>query len=318
MQNVDIRNISMGDLLCFVKAAEYNSFTRAAEHFHLTQSTVSKKISGLEQQIGLSLFHRNNKEITLTEAGGYLYEQWKELPNTLENDLQTAHTLKRGYQNKLVLGMLDSFRNDAFLEPLLDYLYQVYPELRIDVECGDSRTVQEMMLRSQADVVFTNYFSLKGKECGSLRWKHYGVCPGQVCMLPSNPLARKKTLTAQDLADSRFLCVAAHILPEYMEVIKEIGQKGGFEPKISKSIYSASGVSMNLAQPDEVFICDEFYREYGNKRFCFQPLRDVESGYVMIWDSENKKKDFQELVADMGEFLFPLRHDSFQNVDQIL
>lgn len=303
MQNVDIRNISMGDLLCFVKAAEYNSFTRAAEHFHLTQSTVSKKISSLELQIGLTLFHRNKKEIVLTEAGEYLYEQWKELPNTLEKDLQTAHTLKSGYQNKLVIGMLDSFRNDAFLEPLLDYLYQVHPNMRIDVECGDSRKVQEMMLKGQADVVFTNYFSLKGKECGNLRWKHKGVCTGQVCMLPANPLAKKSRLNSTDLRDSRFLCIAAHVLPEYMEVIKEIGQKGEFEPKISKSIYSTSCVSTNLARPDEVFICDEFYREYQNKRFCFRPLIDTESGYVMIWNSENKKQGFEELVVEIDRQL---------------
>lgn len=299
MQNIDIRNISMGDLLCFVKAAEYNSFTRAAEHFHLTQSTVSKKISGLEQQIGLDLFHRNKKEIVLTEAGEYLYEQWKGLPDTLQNDLQAAHMLKSGYKNKLVIGMLDSFRNDAFLEPLLDYLYKVHPDLRIDVECGDSRKVQEMMLKGQADVVFTNYFSLKGKDCGNLRWKHQGICPSQVCMLPSNPLAQKQMLTSSDLKDSRFLCIAAHILPEYMEVLKEIGQKGGFEPQISKSIYSTSCVSTNLAQPDEVFICDEFYREYHNERFCFRPLTDVESGYVMIWNSENKKPGFGGLIEEI-------------------
>ena len=53
MQNIDIRGISMGDLLCFVKAVECRSFTRAAEYFHLTQSTVSKKVASLEQQLDL-------------------------------------------------------------------------------------------------------------------------------------------------------------------------------------------------------------------------------------------------------------------------
>lgn len=303
MQNIDIRGISMGDLLCFVKAVECRSFTRAAEYFHLTQSTVSKKVASLEQQLDLQLFIRKKKEIVLTDAGEYLYERWKELPNTLENDLQMAHTLKHGYQNKLTVGFLNSFRTDVFLEPLLDMLKLNCPKRRIDVEYGDSRQIQELMLKGQADVVFTNYFALKGKECGSLRWKRYHACPSQVCMRKEHPLAQKETLASEDLKESRFLCIAPHVLPEYARMLSELGELGGFVPRISKHLYSAAALSMNLAQPDEVFVCDDLYREYHNSRFCFRPLPELESGYVMIWDSENPRKDIRSLIEEMAGWL---------------
>ena len=84
MQNADVRNISLGELLYFVKVLEYGSFTRAAEYFHLTQSTLSKKISSLERQTGVQLFIREkNKRLRPTPAGRHLYEQWRDLPRRI-------------------------------------------------------------------------------------------------------------------------------------------------------------------------------------------------------------------------------------------
>ena len=56
MHNVDIRNVSLGQMLYFVKVAEYKNITKAAQFFNIGQPTLSKKLKSLEMQLDLQLF----------------------------------------------------------------------------------------------------------------------------------------------------------------------------------------------------------------------------------------------------------------------
>jgi DNA-binding transcriptional LysR family regulator len=55
--------------MVFVKAAEFGSFSRAANFFNLPQSNVSRQIAQLEEELGARLFHRNGRGVTLSEVG---------------------------------------------------------------------------------------------------------------------------------------------------------------------------------------------------------------------------------------------------------
>lgn len=57
----------------FEASARLLSFTRAGEELHLTQSAVSRQILDLEEQLGVALFHRRHRALTLTQAGQTLY-----------------------------------------------------------------------------------------------------------------------------------------------------------------------------------------------------------------------------------------------------
>jgi LysR family glycine cleavage system transcriptional activator len=62
-------------LKSFEAAARYESFTRAAEELHVTQSAVSQQVKALEAQLGVKLFHRERQRLTITPAGrDYLVE----------------------------------------------------------------------------------------------------------------------------------------------------------------------------------------------------------------------------------------------------
>lgn len=64
---------SLNTLRTFEVAARRSSFTKAAEELHMTQGAVSHQIRQLESQIGIALFRRETRKISLTEAGERLY-----------------------------------------------------------------------------------------------------------------------------------------------------------------------------------------------------------------------------------------------------
>ena len=67
----------------FAKVADCGSFTAAARELHLTQSTLSKHVALLEREFGADLFVRDRSGVSLTEAGGVLYAQARQMEKLL-------------------------------------------------------------------------------------------------------------------------------------------------------------------------------------------------------------------------------------------
>lgn len=286
MQSADVRNISLGEILYFVKAIEYGSLTRAAEYFHLTQPTLSKKIASLEAQTGLQLFIREpNKRLRPTPAGRHLYEQWKGLPAFLEGSLQEARVLQTGYEKTLVVAMMDSFRPEAFVLPAVRRFLEEYPDLRLRIESNSAQQIRQMLLQGNVDVAFSILydFERREEEREYLEWRLFGTCPHCACMLRSNPLSERSSLRLEELRQARFVCISPQELPEYLEMVRRLCSAGGFRPNVSKYVSSASSLTLNITEPDEIFICDRYYRDQGDERMCYVPLEKTSSGFVLAW-----------------------------------
>ncbi len=73
------RSIDPNDLLVFAAVAELGSFSRAAEKLSLPKSTVSRRLSGLEQQLGERLLLRTTRRQTMTEFGQLLLEHARQV-----------------------------------------------------------------------------------------------------------------------------------------------------------------------------------------------------------------------------------------------
>lgn len=66
-------------LRCFAAVEEYRNFSRAAESLYISQSSISKQLKSLEEELNVSLFRRNTKSVELTEAGLRILKQVKNL-----------------------------------------------------------------------------------------------------------------------------------------------------------------------------------------------------------------------------------------------
>ena len=287
MHNVDIRNISLGQIHYFIKVAEYGNITKAAAFFNLTQPTLSKKIMSMEEQLDLQLFIRGKKAIRLTPAGRYLYEQWKDSVGRLEENVQHAHILQQGYTKQIVLACMDSFRPDLFMLPLVDRFRESYPDVLIRIESDSAQDIRKMLIHGEADVIFSVLYDFKEKEMENIAWTRLGKCTHAACMKKENPLSQKECLQIGDMKQSDFLCISPMQLPEYIQEVQRVCRKGGFLPNITNYVSSANSLTLNLMTDNDVFLCDRYYADMKEEEHCLIPISDTESGFIMAWRKDS-------------------------------
>ncbi len=118
-------------LIAFETAARHQSFTRAAEELSLTQSAVCRQIAALEDFLGVKLFDRVKKRVTLSEAGQVYARQVRESLKRFEHDTLSlmAH---RGAGRTLELAVIPTFAT-SWLIPRLGDFHAAHPSITVDL-----------------------------------------------------------------------------------------------------------------------------------------------------------------------------------------
>lgn len=92
----------------FIAVAEEQHFTRAAERLHMAQPPLSQAIRQLESELGIELFHRSTRHVTLTTAGQAYLERARELLEELADASEHARRVAAGVVGRLVIGCVGS------------------------------------------------------------------------------------------------------------------------------------------------------------------------------------------------------------------
>lgn len=122
---------SLEALMAFEAAARHQSFTRAAQALSLTQSAVCKQIAALEDYLGLALFHRVKKRISLTEAGALYARQVSDDLDRLERHTAALMT-HRGQRNVLEIAAVPTFAT-RWLIPRLGGFKARQPDITLNL-----------------------------------------------------------------------------------------------------------------------------------------------------------------------------------------
>jgi len=124
----------LGSLTSFVCAADTRSFTLAGRQLGLSSSAVGKSVSRLEARLGVRLFHRSTRTLTLTAEGGLFLERCRRILSEFEAaelELAQSRAAPRG-KLRVSLPIVNTFT-----VPVLCRFMHAYPEVQLDLEFGD-------------------------------------------------------------------------------------------------------------------------------------------------------------------------------------
>lgn len=115
-------------VLIFLKVAELEGFVAAARSLDLLKSTVSLKVNELEQRLGVRLFHRTTRRVSLTEEGRLYYENCLPMINALQDGDDAIASLQ-GHPQGTVRVTATPLFVQSVLAPNLPEFLLTYPDI---------------------------------------------------------------------------------------------------------------------------------------------------------------------------------------------
>lgn len=134
---LNLRMDHLGAMQAFVKVVETGSFSAAAKEMHLSISSVTRRVSSLEEALNKPLLHRSTRAVSLTEAGQICFGRALAIIGELEDTYRVVAELNSEPSGQLKLTAPVAFGR-RYLSPLISEFLTLYPTIQLDVRLTDN------------------------------------------------------------------------------------------------------------------------------------------------------------------------------------
>ncbi len=294
-------NVNLFQIKLFLSIAETRNFSRTAELMHMEQSTLSRRIAVLEQELGFPLFKRNSRPVQLTEEGQQLLNRWSAMLNDYEQSLTQVYAKRARSQASLTVCIIDSGNQLASIPGLGQAAHEAMPGVVVSFQVASAEQFEARLRNRLADLVVTSEALTYQLDAAFAVHKVKQV-PLLACVLATNPLSRKQELTWDDLQTQRFLAISHPAMSYQEQLVRALCNQHGFDPAFGSESLSAHGLSSALQNDDEVLICDQFLRGIESPLIKQFELPGESSSLCAVYTRENRNPHIDAFIRVMTEF----------------
>ncbi len=237
----------MNRYAAFLKVVEVGSFTRAAEILGYTQPAMSQMIASLENELSIKLLYRSRYGVRLTPEGERLLPSIQSSVAQFQSMQNIAGEI-RGLDSGVVrIGTISSI-SCHWLPPVIRQFWEKYPNVRLIVHQGDYTTIPEWVRTGELDFGFVTPDAIEGTDRRFLKTGEHRAC------LPKNhPLAKRQSVTLEELAKEPFLLLEEGIYSEPLAAF----HAAGLEPNIRMTMHDDYSILSMVEQGLGVTILPE-------------------------------------------------------------
>lgn len=287
---------------CFVAVARKKSFSRAADVLFMTQPAVTISVQKLEKELGITLFDRKTRKITLTEGGEIFYRYAVEMINLFAKAEYSLNEFKNNIE-----GMLEICASTIPEQYLLPYIAkafkEIYPLVRFSISHKDSREVVEEILSGRINFGFVGakhaYETLEYIDFYADRLvlitspeKSFAADAVSITSLVGEDvvlreegsgtrLLLEKALKERKLAISMFRSQAINDSLEAIKKMVSLGVGISFVSAIAVKLEVASG-QLKQYEIEDLDLNRHFSLVYCNNR-CLSPIEEKFKDFVAAW-----------------------------------
>ena len=209
----------------FVAVAEELHFRRAAERLHVAQPAVSEQVRKLEEELGVRLFDRTQRSVSMTDAGAALLEEARRVLHQAEIAITAARNARDRATTRLRIGHLPDSMPGSVARAM-QLLGASAPRVQISLETGGAVRLIEEVRAQRLDAAVVG---LPAPTSG-LRATPAGA-EGVVAALPvTHPQAVNPTVSIDRLAPERLIVLPADVNPPFHNAVISICRDAGLSP----------------------------------------------------------------------------------------
>ncbi|MGJ3522859.1 LysR family transcriptional regulator [Nitratidesulfovibrio sp. D1] len=278
----------------FLTVAREQSISAAAQSLHVTQPTLSRQIMELEAELGVTLFHRGRRNITLTTEGMLLRkraEQIVELMHKTEEELAASEEAVGG---TVYIGAGETHAFGTLAKSIRSLVLR-YPDVRFHISSGNADEVAERLDKGLVDFgLFIEPADVTKYDCFRLP----SVDVWGVLMRKDSPLAALDAITPEALRNQPLICSHRALreghLTDWLKTRREdLNLVATFNLIFNASLLVEAGVGYALG-------LDNIINTTGESTLCFRPLDPpLESHVALVWKKYQVFSKASKLFLDM-------------------
>ncbi|MFB9327924.1 LysR family transcriptional regulator [Paenibacillus aurantiacus] len=182
-------------LKTFEACVRHGHFLKAAEELQYAPSTVTLQIQRLETDLGVSLFVRDGKRVTVTEAGRWLQQEASILLKSIGAMRQTVADIASGNNGSVRLAAIEPVASQQLASVIADFC-NIRPNVELTMEVGGSRAIAEKVRAGELE------FGVCSAPPSKLMLAFEPLFEEKLGVLlnTNHPLAEREHIAASDLA----------------------------------------------------------------------------------------------------------------------
>jgi len=251
------RGVELRHLRYFVAVAGLNNMSKAAQSLRVAQPALSRQIRDLEDELGVPLLERTSRGVNLTEAGRVFAVEARAVLARAEEATRSARAVARGESGELHLGYAPS-PTAELLPRALHAFANTAPGVRVVLhDCSSDE-----MLRGLRDG--TLHVAMLVRPCDEvlqgITFEELQRYPIGVAIAPAHPLARRSTVTREQVRQEKLVAYARAGYGEYHALLAEIFQTVGGPPEIAEECDSVTSLMAAVEARRGVAIVPSVFR----------------------------------------------------------
>jgi DNA-binding transcriptional LysR family regulator len=286
--------IELRHLRSFVAVAEELHFGRAAARVHIVQPALSRQIRALEEEMGLRLFARDRRRVTLTPAGAVFFDQVRVLLEQVARAVDTARRADRGEVGSLRIAYVPAMAGTGLPEIVRGFRKR-FPGVEVQLQEMSPAMQVEAVLGERVDVGFA-----RGPIHEPALAAETVLEEPLVAALPSgHRLGRHKRLGLAMLAREPFVLQARSRGPGSHDQILAVCRSAGFSPRVVQEGSQAEVASL-VASGAGVAIVPASLRTVRRAGVLYRPLHERPMTRLdMVWRKDATLPVLRAFLAEV-------------------
>ncbi|MHA7220926.1 LysR family transcriptional regulator [Arthrobacter sp. RHLT1-20] len=286
----------------FIATAEELHFGRAAARLHLAQPALSQQIRLLEKELGVQLFHRNTRSVTLSDAGKALLGPAKQVMADVDIARRSAILGNSEIVGRVIVGFAGASSRNV-LPVLARAVRAEQPGIELVLQ---GQTYAGTAIAEVAAGDLDIGFSRLPVNNQSIATRVYGY-ERMVAALPSDhPLASRKTIRVSDLASEPFVTFPGTQGSTVRDALIHVAMGAGFTPRIMQEAPDSYTILGLVAAGVGVTITVSSVQHINTPGLVYRDLEDdlPELAAVLAWRKDNASKA-TSAVLEIAERVLP-------------
>lgn len=287
--------MELRDFEAFVAVAEELHFGRAAARLHISQPPLSSRIKHLERDLGLHLFDRNTRTVSLTDAGERLLVPARRVLNEVDAAHDVAISIATGDQGRVRIGFAGA-SSQRVLPLLTGAVRTEHPGIELILQSQTYVfTALEQLLARSLDLAFARL----PIPHADLAWRVVEV-EELVCALPSaHPLASQDSIRLSELHDEDFVSLPHDQGSVLQSTMYSLCVTAGFRPRIAQVAPDSSTVLALVAAGAGVTITLSSVCPTQTVGIAYRPLQNIRPSHMfatLVWRKADPSPALQHVL----------------------